>query len=349
MAELGPCQTGTPDRPPRAKDLDKQVFFVGTAQFLKYIFQSEIKFQISKAQSGPERHMPRLPAQKSSKTTASHPASAQSGERPATFAELKTYLAEHGDRLPKRLRQVATAVVTQPDDIAFSTAAESAERIGVQPSTLVRFAQALGYSGFSDLQAIFRSRLKERFPDYRERLAAVKGEGPMALFEGFAKAATVSFDRARSSLDPALVQKAADHLAKAETIYILAGRRAFPLAAYAAYACGKLGLRSILIDQLGGLGPEQAAGAGKKDAMLAISFSPYAPETIAITTTAHQRGVPVIAITDSPFSPLVPQSSVWLEMAEADYGAFRSLAATLALVMTLLVATAEARGGAKPD
>ena len=293
--------------------------------------------------------MPRLPHDKMTKTGVSDVQAPQADHPPSTFAELKTYLAEHGDKLPKRLRQVATAVVTQPDDIAFSTAAESAERIGVQPSTLVRFAQAIGYSGFSDLQAIFRSRLKERFPDYRERLAAVKGEGPMALFEGFAKAATVSFDRARSSLDPALVQNAANQLSKAETIYILAGRRAFPLAAYAAYACGKLGLRSILIDQLGGLGPEQAAGAGKKDVMLAISFSPYAPETIAITTTAHQRGVPVVAITDSPFSPLVPQSSIWLEMAEADYGAFRSLAATLALVMTLLVATAESRGVTKTD
>lgn len=293
--------------------------------------------------------MPRLPADKRNTSILTDAVSANPVVPPTNFAELKTYLADHGDRLPKRLRQVATAVVTQPDDIAFSTAAESAERIGVQPSTLVRFAQAIGYSGFSDLQSIFRSRLKERFPDYRERLAAVKGEGPMALFEGFAKAATVSFDRARSSLDPTRVQQAVDTLARAETLYILAGRRAFPLAAYAAYACGKLGLRAILIDQLGGLGPEQAGGAGKKDAMLAMSFSPYAPETIAITSVAHQRGVPVVAITDSPFSPLVPQASVWLEMAEADYGAFRSLAATLALVMTLLVATAEARGGPMSD
>ena len=54
--------------------------------------------------------------------------------------------------------------------------------------------------------------------------------------------------------------------------------------------------------------------------------------------------MPVVAITDSPFSPLVPLGDVWLELAEADYGAFRSLAATWALAMTLAVATAEARG-----
>ena len=94
---------------------------------------------------------------------------------PADFQALKARLATGEDRLPKRLKQVASALVAQPDDIAFSTAAEVSARIGVQPSTLVRFAQALGYSGFSELQEIFRARLKERFPDYRERLETLQG------------------------------------------------------------------------------------------------------------------------------------------------------------------------------
>ena len=54
--------------------------------------------------------------------------------------------------------------------------------------------------------------------------------------------------------------------------------------------------------------------------------------------------VPVVAITDSAKSPLAAAAEVWLEVAEADYGAFRSLAASFALAMTLAVATAEKRG-----
>ena len=262
---------------------------------------------------------------------------------PRDFSALKAFLAEHSDALPKRLRQVAVALVTQPDDIAFNTAASVAERIGVQPSTLVRFAQALGYQGFSDLQDIFRARLRERFPDYRERLAALKGGGPMELFNGFARSATVSFERAQSSLDPERLESAIARIAAAETIYILAGRRVFAVASYAAYACAKLGLRAILVDQLGGLGPEQAAGARPNDVLLAVSFSPYAPETVAIAGQLKASGVPVVAITDTAFSPLVPLSDVWMEVSEADYGAFRSLAATFALVMTLMVAAAELR------
>ncbi len=263
---------------------------------------------------------------------------------PSDFQALKARLATGEDRLPKRLKQVASALVAQPDDIAFSTAAEVSTRIGVQPSTLVRFAQALGYSGFSELQEIFRARLKERFPDYRERLETLESDGPMTLFEGFARSAYVSFDRARQSLDPAQLDQAVALLAKADTIYFLAGRRSFPVSAYAAYAFTTLGLRSVLIDQIGGLGPEQMAASGSNDALIAISFSPYASETITIAKKACDAGTPVLAITDSSFSPLVPLARIWLEVAEADYGAFRSLAATFALVMTLAVAVAKARG-----
>ena len=103
------------------------------------------------------------------------------------------------------------------------------------------------------------------------------------------------------------------------------------------------GLKAILVDQVGGLGPEQAGHASPKDVLLTISFTPYAPASIEQARAAVGRGVPLVAITDSAFSPLCPLADVWLELAEADFGAFRSLAATIALAMTLAVATAEQR------
>jgi DNA-binding MurR/RpiR family transcriptional regulator len=53
----------------------------------------------------------------------------------------------------------------------------------------------------------------------------------------------------------------------------------------------------------------------------------------------------VLSITDSTFSPLVQSSTLWLEVAEADYGAFRSLSASFAVAMTLAVAVGEKREG----
>ena len=79
---------------------------------------------------------------------------------PQDFDALRARLIADGDNLPKRLRQAAAYAIDHPDEIAFGSAASIAARAHIQPSTLVRFAQALGYAGFSDLQRVFRSRLR---------------------------------------------------------------------------------------------------------------------------------------------------------------------------------------------
>ena len=268
---------------------------------------------------------------------------------PRDYQQMRALLVSQSPSLPKRLRQVAALALERPDEFAFGTAARIAEVAAVQPSTLVRFAKAFGYSGFSDLQSVFRARLREGFPDYRDRLAAIKGEGPLHLFEGFAQSAVISLERARTSISPGKLAEAVAVLTRSDTLYLAGARRVFPVATYLAYACGKLGLKFALVDHVGGLGPEQTAHAGPKDALICVSFAPYAPMSLELARSLSERGVPVVAITDSAFSPLAPLAHVWLEIAEADFGAFRSLAATFALVMTLAVAVAEARGIESPE
>ena len=78
----------------------------------------------------------------------------------------------------------------------------------VQASTLVRFAQTLGFGGFSDLQEVFRSRLRNRWPDYSERLRALHGSArdsgdPTNLLIGFANSAAASIARLREGVSPA--------------------------------------------------------------------------------------------------------------------------------------------------
>jgi DNA-binding MurR/RpiR family transcriptional regulator len=83
--------------------------------------------------------------------------------------------------------------------------------------------------------------------------------------------------------------------------------------------------------------------ASAKDAAIVISFSPYAPATLDHARALAEAGVSVLAITDSAFSPLAQSAEQWFEIAEGDFAGFRSLAATMALAMTLSVAVAEAR------
>jgi DNA-binding MurR/RpiR family transcriptional regulator len=269
---------------------------------------------------------------------------------PQEFRALRDLIVRRRDGLPKRLVQVADFAVAQPQEIAFRTVAHIASAAGVQPSTLVRFAQALGYAGFSELQAVFRSYARDRWPDYDARLEALRaerpggaGDDPAALLESFVRASAVSLERLRGATDPEALAQAVRTLAAADSIFLVAARRSYPVTAYLSYALRRLGIRCELADWAGGLAPEQVTLLRPTDAMLAISFTPYAQATVELTTAAFRRGTKVVAITDSPFSPLVQAASVWLEVAEADHLGFRSLAGSFALSTTLAVAVARQR------
>ena len=268
---------------------------------------------------------------------------------PVDFATFRAELIARRERLPKRLAQVAAFAIANPDDIAFGTAASIAEKADVQPSTLVRFAQAFGYQGFSDLQAVFQDRLRDRFSNYSDRLTALRehtgvGKGRYApVFAGFCEAVERSVGWLRERVRAEDIDRAVALLAKAETIYLIGQRRSYPVTSYMSYAFGKLGVRSILVGSAQGTDAETLSFATPRDAAIAVSFTPYASATLAYTQQIAERGTPLVVVTDSPFSPLIPKVGVWFEVVEADYEGFRSLSATLALAMTLTVAVAEAR------
>ena len=235
--------------------------------------------------------------------------------------------------------------------MALGTASSIAARAQVQASTLVRFAQAIGFGGFSELQAVFRSHLRNRWPDYPERMKALHASArdsgdPTRLLGGFADfggglAGAPARDDARAPIS----NRATELLGAARTIYLLGQRRAFPVAHYLAYALAQLGVRAALIDNVGSLGAEQMATATRRDALIAISFAPYTPFTIEQTRRARERATPIVVVTDSALSPLAGLADVRFEVAESDFGSFRSLAATFCLAMTLAVALAEKRAG----
>src|SRR6185437_14517211 len=130
---------------------------------------------------------------------------AETSEAPRDFAALKLLIQTRSQTLPRRLAQVASFALDNPDEIAFGTAASIALKAEVQPSTLVRLSQALGYQGFSDLQQVFRSRLRERVLNYDERLQQLKthakgGSRSGLILDGFLDSAERSLAEARHSL-----------------------------------------------------------------------------------------------------------------------------------------------------
>lgn len=269
---------------------------------------------------------------------------------PRDFETLRAAILERRQTLPKRIAQVAAYALGNPDDIAFGTAASIAASAGVQPSTLIRFAQQLGFDGFTAMQTVFRERLRERTSSYDERLLALRekaaaSDGHRAVFDGFVTAATTSLQDISRSMDDAQLEAAVALLARAETIHVVARRRSYPIASYIAYALGKLKIRTQLVESAAGMEAEMIGQAVAGDAAIVISFSPYAPATVEQATALADRGVPIVAITDSAFSPLAAFADIWFEVAEADFAGFRSLSASMALAMALCIAVAEKRRG----
>lgn len=267
---------------------------------------------------------------------------------PRNFEELRVLVAASQSGLPKRLAQAAQYALAHPNEIALGTAASIAAAAHVQPSTLVRLARHLGYDGFSDFQTVFRERLKNRASTYEERLRKIEMgaagdsyEG--ALLNGFLTAARRSIDSLSESINPAEFARCVGILAEADTIYLVAKRRAYPLAAHMAYAFGKLRIKSVMIDTANGIDPEIVDMATPRDAAVACSFAPYAPASVEQARALAELGVPLVAITDSALSPLAACATHWLEVSENDFADFRSLSASMALVMALPVAVAERR------
>ena len=268
-------------------------------------------------------------------------------EPPQDFDSLRQVILERRGELPKRLTQVAAYALDHPDEIAFGTAASIALSAQVQPSTLVRFAQHFGFDGFSGLQLLFRARLRERTSSYEERLKTLEnGAAPAestTIFNGFVAAGHRSLDALSTAVDPAALERAVTILAAADTIYLIAKRRSYPITSYMAYAFGKLRVKCQLVGTSAGIDDDILAMATPRDAVFAISFAPYASESAAQARAMATREIPVVSLTDSAFSPLADCSREWFEVVEADHAGFRSLSASMAFAMALTVGIAEKR------
>lgn len=265
-------------------------------------------------------------------------------EAPQTVDAFRERLLGLSGQLPRRLQQCADHVARHMDQIALSTVAQVAQGAGVPPSAMMRFCQIMGFSGYAEMQRLFRDALSRGTPDYATRLANLKAAGagqPSALVAEFVEAGRLSMEALARDLNETALNQAVTSLSQARTIHIAGFRRSFPVASYLAYVFDKLGIPAILHDGVAGLGNRASMGAG--DALLAITFPPYSEETLTLATHAKDLGLPVVILTDPPANQLATLGDTILTVTEIDFGAFRSLSAVIALALALAVAVATRR------
>ncbi|MDT8855083.1 MurR/RpiR family transcriptional regulator [Paracoccaceae bacterium Fryx2] len=268
--------------------------------------------------------------------------------KPATAAEFQTLLVQGRDRFTPRMLEAGAYVVENPKEVAFSAVAVLAQQSGIASTSFVRLAQAMGFSGFSEMQALFREPLRRVYPSsLEERIRHSQGEQVIpdpsdvaAIGRSFAQANIASLTHLADRLAAMPLEAAIDLVLGARIVHVIGVDRSFAVASYLSYALNRAGLQSFQITGLGSAIADHGALMAPDDLLIAISFPPYAAETVAITRQVHARGNPVLAITNSTVSPITEGARQVLFVNDAELHGFRSLTALMSLVQTLMMGIA---------
>ncbi len=266
---------------------------------------------------------------------------------PAEYEDLVRVMHERYDSMSKGYQVIARYLTQNPNDVAMQSVNAIAARSGVHASNFVRFAQALGYSGFKELQELFQQRLSTAAPGFEARVKALENEledrtdrSEFAFLRDLVVRDILSLETLLADIDPDAMRGATDLLQQAEVVYLLGQLRSAPVVELLRYILTMLGKRCVLLDASGGLATHMARAMRSGDLLIAVSFRFYATEVVNIVEEAASRGANIIAISDSTLSPLAKKAEVFFTVPEREYTFSRSLAAPMCLAQALAVALA---------
>ena len=256
--------------------------------------------------------------------------------------ELLQRLNHSGKRLSKSHRRIAECIVTHYDKAAFMTASKLGEYVGVSESTVVRFAAALGYDGFPQLQKALQELIRHRLTA-TQRLDMTGDMGHAQVLNKVLKTDIQNIRTTLDELDLATFDAVIESILQARNLYVLGLRASAPLAEFFGHYLNFIfpnvhTVTSGVSDVF-----EQIARISDEDVLIGISFPRYTSHTVKAMKFARSRGATLIAITDGPLSPLHAEANLCLR-AKSDMASFvDSLAAPISLINALIVALSQRR------
>ena len=265
---------------------------------------------------------------------------------PGSVAEVIERLDAVNDGLPKRLKQCAGFTRRHLHLIAVSTVSEMAGACDVAPSAYIRFCQALGFSGYTEMQALFRARFTDFRPDYDKRLANLREEGAVGtgrLLADFGEAGHKSLMALANTVTNDGLDRIAHGMAAARTVHLVGLRRAFSVVSSMAYIFDQMGVPAQLHYGAGML--SSGKSIYQSDVLFAATYAPFSEETVRLAETVSQRGIPVYCLTDTEKCPIAEYASELLIAREDEVSGFRALNASITLTTALAVAV---RGLSEP-
>ena len=270
----------------------------------------------------------------------------QKNTPPATAEELRTAILDRHGSLSKRLQQIARYVLDEPNELAIETLSVIAARAGVQPSAIVRFAKEFGYPGASQMQRVFRDNLlsgnaaigySDRVRHFNAAVNGKKSGRHAEVLAEFIEGNTIALQNLAQTVSQAELAEAVALIDKAEMVYVVGFRRSFPVASYLAYSLQQVNKRTLFVDGVAGLSKLQMQTIGSEDVLIAVSYQPYAGETIEAVEAAASHGARIISISDSLVSPIAKLATLVLQVRESEVRSFRSLSASICLAQALVI------------
>ncbi len=235
--------------------------------------------------------------------------------------------------LTPKMARLAAYVVENYVQVAFMSTRELATAAGVSPATVVRLPTLLGYQNFDSLRASIQDRVNFDLTGVaRLQKSAMVNRSPAALLRRIIDADCDSLRALARTFSEPQMERFADAVLAAERVSILGVRYVSPLTLFFEYSLAKIkaNVRSYTHADSSLYDRVRLMDGG--DLLIVIAFARYPSDLIALARYAHRAGVKILAITDSPLSPVLPLAAVALFAKVSMLDFVGSLAAPAALI-----------------
>jgi RpiR family carbohydrate utilization transcriptional regulator len=252
----------------------------------------------------------------------------------ARFTQAQTHLNPHR-------RQLVQAILDSPSETFFLSSRQLAHRYRVDPATIVRTIQALGYERFADFAADLRQHFVTRLTPYQimEASARVKGTVTDHVLHTLERDAE-NLESLRAHLNTAGILDLARRIHRARRIVIIGVDLAATLSSFLAYGLLPLGFAAEAPMGSSGHLYHKIRTLTSKDLLIAVSFGRCLKETVDAMLRARERGVYCFGITDTETTPIARHADYSLIAATTSPAFTGSYVAPLALCNAILVACA---------
>ncbi|WP_346870633.1 MurR/RpiR family transcriptional regulator [Clostridium sp. UBA5119] len=241
-------------------------------------------------------------------------------------------------RLSKGQKLIAEYILKHYDKAAFMTAAKLGASVGVGESTVVRFANQLGYEGYPELQKALQELIKNKLTTAQRIELSNDFIIPNNALKGVLKSDIENIRATMEKINYEAFESTVNSILNSKKIYIVGLRSSAALADFLGFYLNLI-LDNVKIVSYGMSDIfEQMLTLGEGDCVIGIGFPRYAMRTVETLNYAKSRGADVVAITDSVLSPLATKADYVL-IAESNMASFvDSLVAPLSVINALIIA-----------